>query len=111
MTRPGATETLAVLVLVAPAPRGRDGLDLLREQAEVQRAGGLVRVDVLTFALVALHDMSSLRLEAVRSTEADQHTLGYHRAPELPPGLPAHLSSPTLPSGRTPRGLPHGPSR
>src|ERR1700758_3775073 len=83
----GAIETSTALMLVTPAPRGRDGLDLLREHADVQRAGGFVRVDVLAFGLVALHDMSALGIEAGRSPETDQHTLGYHRAPELPPRL------------------------
>ena len=83
----------ANLLLVPAAPRFFRGLDLLGEHADVQRAGWLVLVHVLTVGLVTLNEISSEPSEAVRSTETDQHRFGYHLAPKLPRVTSAHVIS------------------
>jgi len=81
-------------LLLVPAPsRFLRDPDLLREHVDVQRAGWLVLVNVLTVGLVALNEISLRPSEAVRSTETDQDPFGYHLAPELPPATSAHVIS------------------
>ncbi len=81
------------LLLVPAASRFLRDPDLLGEHADVQRAGGLVLVNVLTVGLVTLNEISLRPSEAVRSTETDQHRFGDHLAPELPLVTSAHVIS------------------
>jgi len=65
--------------------------DLLGEHADVQRAGWLVLVNVLTVGLVALNDISRGLSEPVRSMETDPDRFRYHLAHELPRTISAHV--------------------
>ncbi len=83
----------ANLLLGPEASRFLRDPDLLGEHADVQRAGGLVLVNVLTVGLVTLNEISLRPSETVRSTQTDQHGFGYHLAPELPTATSAHVIS------------------
>ena len=64
--------------------------DLLREHADVERAGWLVLVNVLTVGLVALNEIFRGLSEPVRSMETDPDRFRYHLAQELPCTIPSH---------------------
>ncbi len=65
------------LLLVPAASRFLCAPDLLGEHADVQRAGWLVLVNVLTLGLITLNEVPLRPSEAIRSTQTDQHRLRY----------------------------------
>lgn len=86
-------ERLQESLLTLAAPHFLRPPDLLCEHADVQRAGRLILVNILTFGLVALNEILAAPSETVRSTETDQNRFGYYLAPELPPLTSAHVIS------------------
>jgi len=92
-TKWAQSRSSANLLLVTAASRFLRDPDLLGEHTDVQRAGWLVLVNVLTVGLVTLNEISSGASKAVRSTETDQDHFGYHPAPELPRVTSAHVIS------------------
>ena len=64
---------------------------LLREHADVQRAGWLVLVNVLTVDLVAQNEIFRGLSEPVRSMETNPDRFRYHLAQELPRTIPTHV--------------------
>jgi hypothetical protein len=66
-------------------------LDLVGEQAGVQRAGRFVLLNVLTFGLIALDEVPLDATEATRPLEANHHRFGHHGAPELARTTSTHV--------------------
>ena len=92
-TKWAQSRSSANLLLVTAASSFLRDPDLLGEHTDVQRAGWLVLVNVLTVGLVTLNEISSGASKAVRSTETDQDHFGYHLASKLPRVTSAHVIS------------------
>ncbi len=107
--QPARTPTL----LLAPrGPRLFRRLDLCGEHTDVQWAGELVLINVLTVGLVTLNEVFSSASEAVDSTETDQDHFGYHLARELPRRTSTHVISSMMVRQQPPIWrLHHTPSR
>ena len=71
----GPRPTTSHITVVAPAAGFFGGANVFGEHADVERAGGLVLVDVLAVGLIALHEVTLHAAEAARSLQPDENRL------------------------------------
>lgn len=79
--------------VVAPAASFFSRTDVFGEHADVERAGGLVLVDVLAVGLITLHEVTLHAAEAAGPFQPDQYRLGNYFAEILARATSTHMLS------------------